>query len=202
MRKLAITLILLAILPLSGIAQSPHAILKSFNAIKQTNGVVLKWVIKGGQQCRGTKVFRENAEGVFVEIGSIPGLCGDFTKDETITFFDSEPVRNSINTYRLELGFQGLTEPRSVFFEDFGREDHVVFSDQFINSHRIMFTNNQSKKVLLEVFNRNGTMVYSESGTGSDFLIQASGFQVGPYFFRITGIEKNPVQGKLYFGGK
>lgn len=185
--------------PLIGFGQSPHPILKSFDAIRQPNGILLRWVIKGGNQCEGTKLFRSDDSFQFQQIKHIPGICGSFTENETYSFFDSVPIPNIYNHYKLELGFQGFTDTISAFFEDFGRANHVVLTDHQTNSYRILFSNDQKSEALLQVFDQMGNELYSATGTNSDFSIQPSGWKSGVYIFRITGVPETGIQGKIYF---
>jgi hypothetical protein len=190
------------LLPLFSFGQEPHAILNSLKVYKQTNGILVRWVIKGGDQCNGTRVFRANAQGHFELTYDIPGICGSSTKDETYQYFDSNPISNNYNTYRLEMGYQGFTEPITVFYEDFGNAEHKVFSDFQTNSQRILFTNDFNRDALLQVFDSTGRAVYSESGTDNDFLIQPSNLKPGIYIYQISGVSEKPMQGKFYLAGR
>jgi hypothetical protein len=190
------------LLPLFSFGQEPHVILNSLKASKQTNGILVRWVIKGGDQCNGTRVFRATAQGHFELIYDIPGICGSSTKDETYQYFDSNPISNNYNTYRLEMGYQGFTEPITVFYEDFGNAEHKVFSDFQTNSQRILFTNDFNRDALLQVFDSTGRAVYSESGTDNDFLIQPSNLKPGIYIYQISGVSEKTMQGKFYLAGR
>jgi hypothetical protein len=83
MRLVLFISFLFASVPMSVQAQQPHPILESFVTIEQPNGVNLKWVIAGGFQCRGTRIFRAGSDGIFEQINHIPGICGNFTESET-----------------------------------------------------------------------------------------------------------------------
>lgn len=192
-------LLTLFLLSLQGFAQSPHAILKSLSAYKQPKGILVRWVIKGGQQCNGTRIYRAGNALQFEEVNHIPGICGNFTDDETYSYFDSLPQPNQYNHYKLELGFQGFTDTVTAFFEDFGKADHFVFSDQQNNTHRILFSNDLNSKAVLRVFDRMGNEVYTETTTSSDFFIRPSGWRAGVYLFRIAGVSEVDIHGKIYF---
>lgn len=176
-----------------------HAILKSFSAYRQPNGVVLRWVIKGGNQCNGTRVLRAGDALSFEQINHIPGICGDFTEDETYSFFDSIPISNAYNHYKLELGFQGFSDTITVFFEDFGSKNHLVLTDNSSRQHRILFSNDNSNEALLRVFDTNGNELLSQTTLGNDFTIQPSGWKSGVYLFRISGVSRSDIHGKFYF---
>ena len=101
---------LFSVLASSVVAQKPHPILRSFSAVKQPNGVNLKWVIIGGRQCDGTRVFRADETLQFDLVEHIEGICGSQADDVTYSYFDNSPKSNSYNYYRLEMGLQGFTD--------------------------------------------------------------------------------------------
>ena len=162
----------------------------------------MRWVIKGGSQCNGTKVFRANVHGEFELINHIPGICGSNTENETYEFFDPNPSSNSYNNYKLEMGFQGFSETITVFYEDFGNQNHKVFSDFQTNTQRILFTNDLNRIAVLQLFDSMGREVYSESGSDNDFIISPDGLKTGIYIYRISGVSDKPMQGKFYLGGR
>ncbi len=181
-------------------AQQPHPILTSFIASEQPNGILLKWVIAGGNQCQGTKMFRSLDQMVFEQIGHIPGICGGTQADETYTYFDTVPYGNHYNHYRLEMVFQGFTDIVTVFFEDFGSSDHALLSDHALGTYRILYTNDLNSTNVLEVFDRFGHSVYRASGNDSDFDLRTDGWPPGVYVFRISGSAGTDIRGKIYIG--
>lgn len=200
MKQILVSVIMF--LSAQGFAQDPHAILSSLNAYKQPNGVLVRWTIKGGSQCNGTKVFRSASENPFELVNFIPGICGSTTASESYQFFDSSPVSNATNSYKLEMGDQGFTDTITVFFEDFGRANHVLLSDYQSQSYRILFSNDLNSKAVLQVFDRMGSAIHSETTTNNYFIIKSSGWTAGVYLFRVSGVSDKDIQGKLYFGGQ
>lgn len=184
------------------LGQGPHPILQSFTAYKQSNGVLLRWVIKGGNQCNGTRVFRATDDLDFEQINHIPGICGSFTENETYSYFDSVPHSNQYNHYKLELGFQGFSEKVTVFFEDFGRSPYLILSDPAAQTVRILFSNDQKQNVSLELYDRAGKSVYSANGNDSDFEFNTAALRLGIYVFRILGATESDISGKLYIGAE
>ena len=192
--------LLLFLVPFGALAQSPHPILKSLTAYKQPNGILLRWVIAGGNQCNGTKVFRATNEVSFEQIEHIEGICGSTSADEVYTYFDPTPFPNQYNHYKLELGYQGFSESVTAFFEKFNNANHSVLFDFEKATFRILFSNDLNLESNLTVFNSLGQNVYSASGTDSDLYINTSGWNAGVYVFRISGVSEADIHGKLYFG--
>ena len=199
MKRLLLFISLLFIYALTE-AQTAHPILSSFNAYKQPNGILLRWVIKGGNQCQGTKVFRSVEGDTYQQINQIPGICGSFTEDETYQFFDSVPVPNRYNSYRLELGFQGFSEPVTVFFEQFGADDHLVLSDPNSGTVQILFSNDLNRKATLRVFDSSGKLVREQTTTGNRMELNPTGLITGIYVFRISGVGAKDIHGKVHLG--
>lgn len=179
------------------IASAQHSILESLNAHRQPNGVLLRWVIKGGEQCNGTSVFRATAGSAFNEIHHIPGICGDLTEAEAYAFFDSVPVSNAYNHYRLELGYQGFTDTVTVFFEDFGRDEHLLLSDHVARQYRILFSNDGRQEAVLRVFKRAGNEILRAATSANDFVVNTAGWRPGVYLFRVSGVSQKDIYGKL-----
>ncbi len=189
---------LLFLLPSVVLAQYPHPILRSFSAIKQPNGVFLKWVIKGGKQCDGTRVFRSANDYLFEQIEHVEGICGSFTEDETYTYFDSDPASNTYNHYRLQMGFQGFTDTVTVFFEDFGVSEHLVVSDHALQKHRVLFSNDNNAVAEVRIYNHSGALIMTQEVSDSDFSIDTSGWRAGIYVFTISGVSAAGISGKFY----
>lgn len=185
-----------------GLAQTPHPILRSFSAIKQPNGVLLKWVIKGGQQCQGTWVYRAGQAQQFEVINHVEGICGSFTEDETYTYFDNEPLSNTYSYYRLEMGFQGFTDTVEVFFEDFGSDNYLLLTDGGSANFRILFSNDLNREATVQVFDLSGKILLENTTLGNDFAVSLPGQRAGIYIFRISGVSETDITGKLYFSGQ
>ena len=197
-----VTFLLFLFFPFFGSAQGPHPILRSFSAVKQPNGVLLKWIIKGGEQCQGTKVYRADDSYFFEELNRIPGVCGSTTADEEYAFFDSVPFPNSNNHYRLELGFQGFSDTVTAFFEDFGSDDHLLITDAQHDRYRVLFNNDRNLKATLKVFDVSGKLIYEDAGIRHDFEFSPAGWNADVYIFRISGVSASDIHGKIYFSGR
>lgn len=187
-------------LPFIVTGQSPHPILRSFDAIKQPNGVLLKWVIKGGQQCQGTWVYRADESELFEVINHVEGICGDFTEDETYTYFDNSPRSNAYNRYRLEMGMQGFTDTITLFFEDFGSDNYLLLSEN--GQFKILFSNDLSREATLQLFDLSGKVLREEKTLQNDIEVDPAGLRAGVYLFRISGVSESDITGKLYFSGE
>lgn len=192
----------LMVFPMLVLAQDPHPILRSFSAVKQPNGVNLKWVIKGGQQCQGTYVYRADKTLLFDVINHVEGICGNFTEDETYTYFDNSPKSNAYNHYRLEMGKRGFTDTITVFFEDFGADNYLLLTGDGRNQFRILFSNDLNREATLRLFDLSGKVLKEDRTMGNDISVNSDGLRAGLYIFRISGVSEVDIAGKLYFSGQ
>jgi len=201
MMRSAVFILMMSLFGSVALAQDPHPILRSFTAFKQPNGIALRWVIKGGQQCKGVKIYRAEDDLIFNQITHVEGICGSATEDETYTHFDNSPSSNTYNFYRLEMGFQGFTDTISVFFEDFGIKEHLVQTSGN-GSYRILYSNDNNKEAFLRGFDLSGKELIQETSTTSDVSFDATGLRAGIYVFRISGVSETDIHGKIYFSGQ
>ncbi len=199
MNRLFATL-LLTVLPMLALAQRPHPILKEFSGFRQDNGVMLKWVIEGGNQCNGIDIYRALEQGGFLRVGNIAGICGSADFDETYTFLDTTAVRNRDNSYRLELGWQGYTEVITVFFSDLNLGRHTRLTDPADGSVRFIFDNPQQLSVTVELFDVSGMAVTRETTRNGEFLLRKDGLRPGVYIYRIGTDGMQPVVGRMTIG--
>lgn len=189
-------------LPLVAMAQKPHPILRSFSAVKQPNGIALRWVILGGEQCDGTRVFRAEDQGNFEQIEHIEGICGSQVVDVTYSYFDNSPVSNTYNRYKLEMGLQGFTDTVIVFFEDFGADNLLVQTDYVRKTYRVLFTNDNNRNAVLRVYNQFGKIISETQTTNSDIEFSLVGKPAGIYLFTVSGVSQDDLRGKVYFSGR
>lgn len=198
----AVFYILFLMLPLVAMAQKPHPILRSFSAVKQPNGIALRWVILGGEQCDGTRVFRAEDQGNFEQIEHIEGICGSQVVDVTYSYFDNSPVSNAYNRYKLEMGLQGFTDTVIVFFEDFGADNLLVQTDYVRKTYRVLFTNDNNRNAVLRVYNQFGKIISETQTTNSDIEFSLVGKPAGIYLFTVSGVSQDDLRGKVYFSGR
>jgi len=193
-------ILLLTTLPMLAMAQRPHPILKEFSGFRQDKGIMLKWVIAGGNQCNGIDIYRAMEQGGFLRVGNIAGICGSAEFDETYTFLDTTAIRNRDNSYRLELGWQGYTEVITVFFSDLNLGRHTRLTDHSDGSVRFIFDNPQQLPVTVELYDVAGVPVMREMTDGGEFLLRPEGLRSGVYIYRIGTDGAQPVVGRMTIG--
>lgn len=81
----------------------------NFNATQIHNVVYMSFTIRLGNTCADTHIQRSNDSLSFHTIGTIPGICGSISSDESYSFVDSFPMYGTANYYRIYLGNQGYS---------------------------------------------------------------------------------------------
>ncbi len=195
-----LVLMLLLCVPETGMAQGPHPILKEFVLIRQQQGVLLKWTIKGGQRCEGTKVYRAQGDRPFALIEHIQGICGGTDFDETYTHLDTFPAPNEQNHYRLEMGDLGFSDTVTLFYADFGQSDHARLTDPHTGTVTLLVGNTRNMPLTLQLTDLNGQVVGRQQTASNALVLQTAHLPRGVYVYRISGEGVTPVTGRLAVG--
>jgi len=175
---------LFLIISATGFSQQ-SVILDSFEAFEIDNQVYLDWVISAGNSCNGTKIFRSNDTLQFTQIGSIEGICGNPSSPQPFRFIDENPIRNSINYYRLELGVTGFSKIVSIEVIPLSDDGFQVRPNPASTETTIYFSNNNKEAAQLFLYNINGSQVTTITTQESYFDLDVSGYQAGMYVFII-----------------
>lgn len=178
--------------------KSQSTILDDF-AIFQSNGkVYLNWVISSGSICNGTKIFRSIDSVQYVQIGSIVGDCGSISSSQAYNFIDSEPIKNTKNYYKLELGTTGFSKVLTIEIIDLEKNNYQIRPNPIISTGEILFENTKKEQHFLKLYNMNGMNQFLFSSNSNSFFIDKKYVYTGLYLFLIVN-ENNMItaQGKL-----
>lgn len=181
-------------------AQDAHPILSEFVAIRQHKGILLRWTIRGGNQCEGTKVYRAHSQLPFEQIKHISGICGGADFDETYTHLDTLQAKNVENHYQLEMGDLGFTNVVSLFYVDYGQSNHARLTDAFNGTITLLFDNAQQDVVSLQLIDRSGSIVLQQQTNSNTLTILTHLLNPGIYTYRIAGAGNSPITGRFALG--
>lgn len=181
----------------SGFSQS-DSILDNFTVFENNGKVYLNWIIKSGRTCNGTQIFRSTDSLQFLKIGSIAGVCGSSTEPVPYNFTDDNPITNSVNYYRLELGSYGTSHVLSVEIIDIANDGYQIRPNPASTKTRIYFDNNSKQLHHFSLFNVNGFYCTSLISKDDYLDFDVSNLQNGIYFFTILNSENIlKAKGKL-----
>ncbi len=167
-------------------AQTPHPIVRYFNADVVNEQVRLSWVISGGNTCSGIFIQR-SVDGQFFEtIGEIDGICGSPDVDVPYVYLDPEPISNQNNYYRLELGTQGYSTPVVIEFVPLNTEGYSVKYDMLSRVATVYFKNDSNKNASYRLISTSGRLIYENNTTNAKITLNLSPYAARIYLLTIT----------------
>ncbi len=174
------------------------SILSYFSASENNGTVYLSWQIKSGSTCNGIQIYRSNDSLNFIQIGDFPGICGDISFAQDYNYTDHNPIKNSLNYYRLELGNNGYSQVVSVEVIDIAATGFQVRPNPATTQVEILFDNNNSIKHNLNLYSVTGALVFSTSGKQDYFELDTRALSNGTYLFTISNsANATNLQGKI-----
>lgn len=190
-------IIVLTLLSLTGRSQEADQYLEDFLAVQQGENVFLRWTIKAGYTCDGTRIQRSESAAGFEKIGEIPGVCGSPDASITYDFRDTVPNYNKMSYYRLEMGVLGFSSPVFVEVIKLNDEGYSVNPNPVVDVSEILFDNpdNESHEVCL--INTKGEIVYNVVTSSNRVQIERSLLPGGTYIFKILKGNELKARGKI-----
>ncbi len=183
--KELILLYLLVTASLVGFTQQADSSLAVFLVVQQGENVFLRWTIEAGNTCQGTRIERSGDGQSFEEIGEIPGVCGSPDQPISYEYTDKEPLRNSTNYYRLEMGFLGYTSVVAVDFIILNDEGYSLQPNPVTSTSKLLFDNPDGADARLYIYDSTGRQVMEYITNESHIYIDGNFFVSGFYAFRI-----------------
>jgi hypothetical protein len=175
-----------------------NPVLDNFLIVENNGTVFLHWIIKSGSTCNGIQIFRSTDGKQFTEIGSIAGICGGNSSPTPYDFTDNNPVKNSTNYYRLELGGNGTSEVLSLEIIDIATGGYQIRPNPVSTNAKIYFDNNKKAEHQFVLYNISGKIVTSITTKEDFFDLNASNLFSGLYFFSISNDNyTEKVKGKI-----
>jgi hypothetical protein len=159
------------------------------------NGVTVKFIISKGTSCNGYNILHSIDSINFNTIYNFPGICGNTSNDESISYFHASPKINNNNYYKIELIPIEVSVIKKIFV--FAASDLEAFL--YPNPHT-----SYSDLLDLRIFNA-GTIqlkgfIYNQQGnpiqelnltTSFDLAkINVSNLKNGVYIIRLMNEEK------------
>ena len=175
-----------------------NPILDNFSVFENNGKAFLNWTITSGSTCNGIQIFRSSDNMNFIQVGEIIGICGSSSSPTPYNFTDDNPVKNSINYYRLELGSNGSSEILSIEIIDIASGGFQIRPNPVSAEAKVYFDNNKKQEHQLTLYNLNGVSVFTTTTKEDFFLLDSVLLQSGIYLFTISTNGNLPTaQGKL-----
>ena len=165
----------------------------------ELNGkVLLTWAIKQGFTCNGIQVLRSTDSVTFTQIGSINGVCGSTLEEVPYEYTDTDPVKNTVNYYRLHLGGVGFSKIVSVDVIDISDNSYLIRPNPISDSSELHFKNDASNLVDIRIFNEMGIKVKEVTTGDAMIYLSKSDFASGTYIFIVIDEARNTtVKGRF-----
>lgn len=178
--------------------KAQHVNLSNFYLIPNNKEVLMYWTIDSGPTCNGITVWHSSDSINYEEIGSIGGVCGSSSSAIPYNFTDTSPLLNSVNYYKLRLGYAQFTEVKTITIKFTEPGKLYVYPNPSINQTKIEFNNDRNKQFSLTVTNSIGNIIYKkESVVESEILLDTSSWNSGTYYITLTDNSGNVLKEKL-----
>lgn len=153
--------------------------------LTQQNEVYLNWEIKGGYTCNGINIYHSTDGTQYQLIGDIQGICGSLSTAERYSFTHNNPLVNSINYYKIELGFNGHTAYSSIHVYALNQWGYTLFPNPSNGIFNFYFKNNLNENIALILFDINGKNVCLLNTTDNYMIINLEDLPKGLYYYKI-----------------
>lgn len=195
--KILLTVIILWTSYQSSSAQR-NPILDDFSIYKKDGKVFLNWIIASGITCDGIQIFRSADSTNFIQIGSIDGICGSSSSPIPYDFTDVNPLKNSFNYYRLELGNYGYSGIIYIEIIDFESGGFQIRPNPITTDAKIYFENKNRQECNLKIYNISGIEIFFAKTNEEFFQFNSTLLKSGIYLFTISYSGNLQItQGKL-----
>lgn len=199
MRKRVLRIFIYVFLLFSFISvKAQHVNLSNFYLIPNNKEVLLYWTIDSGPTCNGITVWHSSDSVNYEEIGNIGGVCGSSSSATPYNFTDKSPLLNSVNYYKLRLGYAQFTEVKTITIKYTEPGKLYVYPNPSINQTKIEFNNDRNKQFSLTVTNSIGNVIYKkENAIESEIFLDTSSWNNGSYYITLTDDSGNVLKEKL-----
>jgi hypothetical protein len=178
-------------------AQESDYILSKFFATQVDTTVLIRWTIQKGNTCEDTYIERSEDGTSFTRIGLIGGICGSPDASITYDYYDTAPLPNRTNHYRLILGQYGFTSSVQTEFVLFNEDGFLLSPNPFIELTRLRFENDKAEQYRLIIHDYSGRKILERISNENQFIIRNEDLGSGLFIFLVIKDEKVIYDGKI-----
>jgi len=173
-----------------------HPFVKNFKAEAIEGRVFLTWTTKAGFTCQDIhiQVSRDSVD-YFENKGTYFGICGDATEKD-YSFILENPIYNTLNYLRLELGSYGYSYTISVRVIKAGNNVLVVPHPVAANSV-LHFQNPLHERVQLDFYDPTGQLILTIESIDNKIAIGELSLPIGIVFYHLRGSGTLNKRGRL-----
>jgi hypothetical protein len=178
-------------------AQTADQFLNDFLVVQIDDHVFIRWTIKAGNTCSGTRIEHSSDGIAFRKIGEIPGICGSPDVSVTYDFTDSMPLPNRKNYYRLEMGVLGLSSPAMVEVVFLNEEGYSIQPNPVTGQSKFVFDNDGGEEHEFCLIDTYGRQVMAIITSEASIIIDRQLLAPGTYVFKLIHNGQVKAIGKL-----
>jgi hypothetical protein len=178
-----------------------HPFVKNFKAEAIEGRVFLSWTTKAGFTCQDIHIqLSGDSVDYFETKGTYFGICGDATEKD-YSFILENPIYNSLNYLKLELGSYGYSYTISVRVIKAGNNVLVVPHPVAANSI-LHFQNPLHERVQLDFYDRTGQLILTVESIDNKIAIGELSLPIGIVFYYLRGSGTLNKRGRLVIGSR
>jgi hypothetical protein len=190
--------LLLPVLFVTSLVAQDRQPVAHFNGMQTGKVIQVTFVIRAGNTCDGVKILRSANGHDFSELGQLTGVCGNTTTDETYSFTDISPMRNSDNYYQLDLIGLTASDIIKVRFTDFGDKGYMLHPETVKDKSTLYFQNDCNDEFDFVLLDKKGKKVREIKDIRSNAVEVAKGrLKSGNYTFQLLIESKVKYSGSL-----
>lgn len=179
-------------------ANAQEVKISKFDLIQADKEVLLFWTIDSGSTCNAMTIMRSLDGLDYKEIGYIGGVCGNSSSPTPYNFTDENPLLNTVNFYKLQLGYGQFTEVKSIKVQYIESGKLFVYPNPTIVNTIIEFNNNNSRRYSVIITSSFGNVVFvKDEITESQILLNTFGWSTGAYYIILFDNSGSILKEKL-----
>ena len=170
-----------------------------FTLYQNEEDVLVHWNIDSGATCNGIGILRSIEDTLhFIEVGYIPGVCGNSTSSTPYNFSDHNPEVNKTNYYKIKMGFSQFSETKSIYISYIKPNELLLLPNPVHDFCEIKFNNEKHESLSIEITNDRGQQVFFIEDVRQNFYkLNVSFFQSGTYTILLSNNGKKHAQKRL-----
>ncbi|PCJ67143.1 MAG: hypothetical protein COA58_02160 [Bacteroidetes bacterium] len=188
-------LIFLAI-GLNSFAQGSNDFVKNFDAEAIDGKLYITWTTRAGFTCQDihVEVSNDSTDG-FERRGTYFGICGD-ASEKDYSYVLNDPIRNSINFLKLELGNYGYSNVISIQVVS-AINEVLIIPNPVTSTSKIHFENRSNEQVQIEFYTTNGVLIHTMNTMDNSISLQNVPLPKGLIYYYLKGDDIITFRGKF-----
>lgn len=170
-----------------------------FELYQNEDDVLVHWNIDSGATCNGIGILRSIDDTLhFIEVGYIPGICGNSTSSTPYNFSDNNPELNKTNYYKIRMGFSQFSEIKSIYFSYIKPNELLLLPNPSHDYCDIKFNNDKHESLSIEITNDKGqqVMIINDLKQNS-YKLNVSFLKPGTYNVLLVNNNEKLAQNRL-----